>query len=79
MDGTGTDAGQSAREQEYVITALNEAMMLVAGLDAVVATMNVQPITYSALRTKLAHAITRAEAVLAHLRGQPAPRPRSGP
>lgn len=79
-DDKAADAAQLAREQEYVILALEQASMLVAGMDAVVAHMNLHPeVVYSALRTRLEQAKPRAAAVLAHLRGQQAPRPRTGP
>jgi hypothetical protein len=75
---SSTDPAQAAAEQEYVVRALEEAHLLVAGCDAVVASMYLRPVQYSPLRTRLEHALTRAKAVLAHLRGEPLPR-ESGP
>jgi hypothetical protein len=79
VSDAGTDSGQVAREMELVTRALSEALLFFTGVDMTMAALNVRPVEYSPLRTRLEQALPRAAAVLAYLRGQPAPRPRSGP
>ncbi|MET7395646.1 hypothetical protein ABZS66_19360 [Dactylosporangium sp. NPDC005572] len=63
------DPGTAAAEQEHVVDALHAAGRLVAGLDmAAAALARKEREEYSALRTQVEHAITRAQAVLTFLR-----------
>lgn len=69
MAGSAGDAGQAAVELELVIRTLAEVAMLVQGMDLVVAMYQLRErAEYSALRTRVEQAQTRAEMVLEFLR-----------
>ncbi|HEX8631798.1 MAG TPA: hypothetical protein VF755_26870 [Catenuloplanes sp.] len=80
-------AGEAARELERVVQAVDEAQLLMAGIDQVVASLRLLPgheggpdnavrTQHSALRTRLEHAQRSAARVMEYLRHRAAERGR---